>query len=283
MKMRHRKGDVLFREGDPSDFACRILSGEVEVVRDSGGGPVTLGRIGAGDIVGEMGVIERKPRSATVIAASDVEVDAIPAESFFDRIASDPPAAERLLTRLSERVRELTDEVVRLRGGPPAPPAASPAPAPANQKPADQQPIQAAAAATALVLVPAPEPAPEPALPLAIAYEAPGGTVETVLLTRFPFQVGRTLVDGVGVQTGPECLRLPERAPHRLSLNHFSIDRDPKLGLVVRDTESELGTMVNGQYLGGIFCRDRIELRPGPNHVIAGGLDSPFRFVVTAP
>jgi len=72
------KGQLLFREGDPADSVFRILSGTVEIVRELNGEPIVLGRVGAGQFVGEMGVVENRPRNATARAASEVEAERDP-------------------------------------------------------------------------------------------------------------------------------------------------------------------------------------------------------------
>jgi CRP/FNR family transcriptional regulator, cyclic AMP receptor protein len=50
---------------------------------------------------------------------------------------------------------------------------------------------------------------------------------------------------------------------------------------LVRDLNSTLGTIVNGQPLGRDFPIDSAPLRQGENSVVAGGDGSPFAFVVT--
>ena len=59
-----KAGDVIIREGDEGDAAYFIVSGEVEVLIGSGGR--RLGVLGAGEVFGEMCLIEPGPRSATV-------------------------------------------------------------------------------------------------------------------------------------------------------------------------------------------------------------------------
>src|SRR5258705_13232860 len=65
------EGKVLFREGDTSDCVFRLLSGAVDILRELDGEPILLGRVGAGQFIGEMGVVENRPRSATARAASE--------------------------------------------------------------------------------------------------------------------------------------------------------------------------------------------------------------------
>ena len=73
MTRRHLgEGQVLFREGDPSECVFRVLSGAVDVFREIDGEPILLGSVDAGQFIGEMGVVENRSRSATVRAASEV-------------------------------------------------------------------------------------------------------------------------------------------------------------------------------------------------------------------
>ena len=67
------EGQVLFREGDPADSVFRLLSGTVDIIREVDGDPILLGTVSAGQFIGEMGVVENRPRNATARAASEVE------------------------------------------------------------------------------------------------------------------------------------------------------------------------------------------------------------------
>lgn len=276
MKMRYRAGDTLFHEGDPSDFACRIIEGRVCVLKETQGPAVMLGEIAAGAFVGEMGVIEHKPRSATVRAATDVLVEVIPADTFLAAVSTDPEWAQALLLRLSERVRTLSDEVAHLRNaGEPAaialPAPASPAAAvPGGGERAAERKIASYVQSARLSMGPN---------DVGIRFAGMPAS-QTIWIEALPFHVGRT-PDGIDAASRDRhSLRLPDAEPYRLSRNHFAIDRDRRLGLVLRDLGSELGTMVNGQYIGGIFAKDAVHLLPGENRVVAGGRDSPFAFLV---
>jgi CRP-like cAMP-binding protein len=59
------EGQVIFREGDPADSVFHLLKGVVEILRDVDGDPILLGTIDAGQFIGEMGVVENRPRNAT--------------------------------------------------------------------------------------------------------------------------------------------------------------------------------------------------------------------------
>ena len=65
-------GEVLFREGDPSDALYLLISGRLQVVLTGGDNlPRIVGEIGRGESVGEMGVFSAKPRGGTVTALRD--------------------------------------------------------------------------------------------------------------------------------------------------------------------------------------------------------------------
>jgi CRP-like cAMP-binding protein len=106
------EGQVLFREGDPANSVFRLLRGVVEIRRELDGDPILLGTVGAGQFIGEMGIIENRPRSATFRAASEVDVEFLTATEFLDHITSSPQAARELIQRLSQRLREADDRIV---------------------------------------------------------------------------------------------------------------------------------------------------------------------------
>ena len=106
------EGQILFREGDPADGVFRLLSGTVDVLRELDSDLILLGTVGAGQLVGEMGVVENRPRSATVRAAGVVEAEFLNPTEFLDQIVSSPRAARELIQRLSQRLREADDRIV---------------------------------------------------------------------------------------------------------------------------------------------------------------------------
>jgi CRP/FNR family transcriptional regulator, cyclic AMP receptor protein len=113
MTCRHfAEGQVLFREGEPADCVFRLLRGAVDIFRELDGDPILLGTVGAGQFIGEMGVVENRPRSATARAASEVEVEILTPTEFLDQIAGSPRAARELIQRLSQRLREADDRIV---------------------------------------------------------------------------------------------------------------------------------------------------------------------------
>lgn len=250
------EGQILFREGDPANWVFRLLSGAVDIFRELDGDSILLGTVGAGQFIGEMGVVENRPRNATVRAASEVEVEILTPTEFLDQIAGSPRTARELIHRLSQRLREADDRIVNdeKRSGQ----------AHGDWKDADNQ--------TALPsIINAYLAAKNPWLQR--QFHTPLGLGDR------PFVVGRRPTTGEGLPPSQPNLMLEDTPPFRLSRNHFIIEQRDG-GYHVRDLRSTLGTIVNGEPIGDHFRADDVLLRAGANEVIAGGVDSPFVFSV---
>jgi predicted acylesterase/phospholipase RssA/CRP-like cAMP-binding protein len=92
-------GDLLFEQGDASDAAYFIVAGRLLVTaRDDQGQPVPLAELGRGEVVGELGLLDRAPRSASVRAVRDTTVAAFTAD-VFDELVTRSPALMLNVTR----------------------------------------------------------------------------------------------------------------------------------------------------------------------------------------
>lgn len=101
-------GDIVFRQDEPSDFACLIDSGEIEVFTESGNGEVAIALLGPGEMLGEMGVIDGRPRSATARAKGPVVLREFQAAEFLNQISIDPQFASDIMAVLVSRLRRTT-------------------------------------------------------------------------------------------------------------------------------------------------------------------------------
>jgi CRP-like cAMP-binding protein len=111
-----KDGEVIIRQGEVGTTMFVIQAGKVEIVRERDGREVCLGTAGTGEILGEMAIIDRETRSATVRAVGEVRVLTVDKRVFLQRISEDPSVALRMLQSLSSRIRELSAEVARLKG-----------------------------------------------------------------------------------------------------------------------------------------------------------------------
>lgn len=111
------EGDTLMRQGEPSHSLFVITSGRVRVARAlAENAPVELADLGAGDVVGEMGLLDGAPRSATVTALEDTTALEIHATVLAVVLIEYPAVSASLLRILSRRLRstdELVDELSR--------------------------------------------------------------------------------------------------------------------------------------------------------------------------
>jgi EAL domain-containing protein (putative c-di-GMP-specific phosphodiesterase class I) len=100
-----RTGDLVFREGDPPTSAFLIDSGCIAIYARTGEGELELGRLGAGDLLGEMGVLDSSPRTASAKALSDAVLIAIDAEQLNERLDAADPVVRALLRGQLQRYR----------------------------------------------------------------------------------------------------------------------------------------------------------------------------------
>ncbi|GAB3202597.1 ATP-binding protein [Geodermatophilus arenarius] len=96
-------GEVLMAEGSPPEAMYVVLEGDLEVSREVGGSEVLLNVCGAGDLVGELGLAHRRPRSATVRARTPSRVQRIGADAL-DRLLTHPASARAMLLAATRRL-----------------------------------------------------------------------------------------------------------------------------------------------------------------------------------
>ncbi len=104
-----KKGQIILKEGNRSDFAFIIVDGQVEVSRKRKDGNVEVVDIlGQNDIFGEIGMIDGGPRSATVTALENSKVTMISLEDLNAMTRKDPKAWFPIMKALSSRLRRST-------------------------------------------------------------------------------------------------------------------------------------------------------------------------------
>jgi CRP-like cAMP-binding protein len=116
--------EILFEQGDPSDCAYLVMTGEMEVLGHSGDDLYVVGLLGANDLVGEMGVLAKAPRSATIRARGQAMALRIEGDLFLDLLAENPSVALDVMRRLSEKLalahhqyEEVRAELDQVRAG----------------------------------------------------------------------------------------------------------------------------------------------------------------------
>lgn len=102
-----KKGDILIREGDRGDCAYIIEEGNVEILVQRDGQPLQIGQRGAGSLLGEMAMIDDKPRTATVRALDDCTVIEISRDDFARRVETADPVVKMVMRVITNRYRDM--------------------------------------------------------------------------------------------------------------------------------------------------------------------------------
>ncbi len=106
-------GEILIEEGTDGDAFFVIVDGELEVTKRSGEGDLPLARLEAGGIIGEMAVIEKRPRNASVRAIGAAEVLRVPSDALL-RVLERPASSLAILRTVMQRLRS-TESLLRER------------------------------------------------------------------------------------------------------------------------------------------------------------------------
>ena len=105
-------GEELFAQGSPGDKAYIIKEGELEILRDSEGRKVILAVRKAGEVIGEMSLLQAATRMATVRAKTDTLLLALGLEQLDNLLNSSPSAARALLHTITTRLQS-TESLLR--------------------------------------------------------------------------------------------------------------------------------------------------------------------------
>lgn len=105
------QGDRLIVQGQVGDRMFVVLSGTVRITTDSPRGEVPLAELGRGACIGEVSVLTDHPRTATVVATTEVEA-VVFAQHRIERVLNRYPKVRTLLEALVERRAQDTIEKI---------------------------------------------------------------------------------------------------------------------------------------------------------------------------
>ena len=100
-------GEVLYRQGDPSDCAWLIERGGIELHSEQGRRTTHHGTLGPGELIGELGMLDGQPRSATATARGDTTLLAIDHDQFLERLDGGDAIVRTLVLSLLRRTRSI--------------------------------------------------------------------------------------------------------------------------------------------------------------------------------
>ena len=237
--MRVTAGTTIFHAGDPSLAVFVIEEGEVAItVHDD----IEVARLHPGELFGESGVLENRPRAATATAITATNLLVTSADTFLHAFGMDNDRALALVKLVCRRLRSTS---LRVAHG--------------------TQLAQSEAPHAAIHL------SPDHPRMIEDYHLAP------VDVTHLPFQVGnRYGGETLSIASNHSCC-IPAHGDTILAAPHFEIQRrDGHVG--VRDLGTKAGTIVNGTVISRASLTAFVPLRIGDNIVIAGPWESSFRF-----
>ena len=114
---RIKAGEVVIREGESTrnDFMALVLDGEVTVENSVAAAhdSMVVSILGPGSLIGEMGIIDGGPRSATCTASTDLALAVLKREALTRLMDTHPSVAARLLLAMSKRIADHLRETNR--------------------------------------------------------------------------------------------------------------------------------------------------------------------------
>lgn len=111
-RRRLAAGEVLFHQGEVGVECFVILAGQLEIFTYVGGDELRLDVFSPGQLIGEMALIDRSPRSATVRALTDADLAVLGEAAFKTLLSSNPELAMAMLRDGTARVRNTNQRMI---------------------------------------------------------------------------------------------------------------------------------------------------------------------------
>ncbi len=108
-----RAGEVLFHEGELGEEMYVIQSGAVEITKKTGGVDIPIATLGRGEFLGEMAILNNKPRTATAKVVEDMRCLVLDAATLETMIQKNSEIALRLIKKLAARL-DAADGLVQI-------------------------------------------------------------------------------------------------------------------------------------------------------------------------
>lgn len=106
-----KHGEIIFLEGDSADYAYIIDEGQVEIFQSQDGVDTPLGRLGVGEIFGEMAVLDSSPRMASARTVSHCRLTLVSQEQMQERVEQADPVVRLLLLKIVQRSRDASKKM----------------------------------------------------------------------------------------------------------------------------------------------------------------------------
>lgn len=110
----YQDGDIVFEEGDLGEKLYLVRSGAVRIRKEGELVATVLGEIGAGEMFGEMALLDSKPHSATAIAVGPTELAVYDKRAFMASLHADPELALQVIESLARRLRTTNEQLLHV-------------------------------------------------------------------------------------------------------------------------------------------------------------------------
>jgi CRP-like cAMP-binding protein len=100
----YKEKSMLFCEHEPGNEVFIIQKGRVQISKIVKDQELLLAVLNPGDVIGEMAILENKPRNASAIAFEELQVLVLNKENFMNMVQNNPQVVYKILTLLSERI-----------------------------------------------------------------------------------------------------------------------------------------------------------------------------------
>lgn len=110
-RITFRAGDPVVRQGDPGDAAYVILDGTADVVVNTPSGSITVASMERNDIVGDIAILIDIPRTATVVATSELVTLKLTKQLFYQLVTDFPEMSIEIMRVLATRLEHTTAQL----------------------------------------------------------------------------------------------------------------------------------------------------------------------------
>lgn len=238
-------GTVIFKEGDPSDYAYVIQSGQVEILKKATHGDLSLATLGPGDVFGEMGLFDNNPRSASARAVETTNVEMLDVEALNVQLEQCPTPLRHIVSAVFDRLRTANQRISEKEKA-------------TDIIECDFQTIQISAPEGSACEI-------EPAI---------------IPVAQLPFRICGYPRDKMPKLEGADILNIPcDGPPLHVSRNHCEFILEEG-AVFVRDLGSRYCTTVGRDQMGRGKGKYRIPLQKGQVQISFGDYNSPYTLLV---
>jgi CRP-like cAMP-binding protein len=110
-EQKYDDGEIIFEEGKSGDWVCIVLEGSVEVSKTVSGGKFILGKLGRGEIFGELALLGAVKRTATVRAIGETTIGIIDREFLDKELNKMSSDLRSIVVSAAQRFKKVIDRI----------------------------------------------------------------------------------------------------------------------------------------------------------------------------